>query len=121
MTETDAMDLLLDADGDLEVGLDASLVAGRQAIAQGLRSELLLIQGEFFANLDAGLPWFTQIFGNKDLKRVRQLFSNAISASPGVRRIDELEVSLDAARRLEVSYSVSTIFGDVTDFISEAL
>jgi hypothetical protein len=121
MTETDAQDLLLDADGDLVVDTDAALVAGRQAIAQGLRSELLMIQGEWFANLDAGLPWFTQIFGAKDLARVRQLLGNAIAARPGVRSLDELQVALDENRHLTVSYSVSTIFGQLTDYLTEAL
>lgn len=121
MTEADAQDLLLDADGDLVVTVDAQLASGRQAIVQGLRGELLLIAGEWFANLDAGLPWFTEILGGKDLARVRQIFGNTITARPGVRSLDQLEVTLDGTRQLTVNYSVSTIFGQITDFYTEAL
>ena len=125
---TDSIDLPLDADGDLDVF--APLTSGLAGVAQSVRVRLLLFKGEWFANLDAGIPYLPRdgvteseaILGQRfsDTK-IRAAFRTAILSAPSVTSLPRLDVTFDAATRtLRVSWRAITTFGDTTDSLELA-
>lgn len=115
---TNPVDLLLDNDGDLLV--DAGHIyfsSGLRAVAQGIKIRLLSFKGEWFLDLDHGVPYWQDILGQKyNETKVRAAFRDAILAAPGVNKILELEVEFDGATRaVNVWWRVQTIFGVTED------
>ncbi len=107
-TLTPGVDLQLDGDGDLVVDTDAHFTTGLEAVAQGIRIRLQMFRGEWFADLDAGMPYFQEILGQKfSALRVRAAFREAIEAAPGVVEILSLDILFDgASRNARVSWKV---------------
>lgn len=93
---------------------DFAFVAGDAAIQQAIVFTLQLTQGEWFANLTAGIPWFTDVLGTKfNLDQIRSVFQTKVAAVEGVQAIKRLAISFDnAARALTVEYEIQTIFSD---------
>jgi hypothetical protein len=93
---------------------DFAFVAGDAAIQQAIVFTLQLTQGEWFANLTAGIPWFTDVLGTKfNLDQIRSIFQTKVAAVEGVLAIKRLAISFDnAARALTVEYEIQTIFSD---------
>lgn len=118
MLSTDPIDFLLDDDGDLVMPLQFS--RGLPAVAQGIRCRMLLFRGEWFLNLDAGVPYYQDLLGKKpNLALARNIFRDAILSTPGVLEILELEVSFEPGNRaLSVRWKVSTEFGDTADSLN---
>jgi hypothetical protein len=119
----DPIDLLLDTDGDIVVsGGDVVFATGIEAVVQRLRRRLNLFRGEWFLDLDEGVPWVATdlvseseaILGGKysELK-ARTALRTAILSSPGVVELTALDVSfVSQTRTLVVSFRVRTEFGD---------
>lgn len=107
-------DLLMDADGDLAqpVG-DLVPAAGAEAVAQSLRMRLSMFRGEWFLDLDAGVPYFeTVLVKNPNMTAIRAVFRSEILATPGVLGLLSLSLNYVAAdRSLRVDFAVSTAFG----------
>lgn len=125
MLLTDPINLKLTADGDADIAAwasDGAFVAGIDAVISGVRTRLLLIRGEWFLDLDAGVPWFerdgvpgsTAILGGKfDANRVRGPILRAILDAPGVREVLDLKITYDGATRsVVVTWAARTVFGD---------
>lgn len=93
---------------------DFAFVAGDAAIQQAIVFTLQLTQGEWFANLTAGIPWFTDVLGTKfNLDQIRSIFQTKVAEVEGVEAIKRLAISFDnAARALTVEYEIQTIFSD---------
>lgn len=118
---TEPIDLLLDSDGDLVVGTDLSLSSGLAAIVQGVRIRTQTFRGEWFLDLDHGVPWFTDILGQKYNEiRVRAAFRDAILDTPGIASLTSLRVDFSAGTRLlTVAWEAKSEFGDtVSDTLS---
>jgi len=118
---TDPIDLLLDSSGDLVVDTDAHFASGIAAIAQGIRIALQMFKGEWFLDLDEGVPYLERsgvaadqaLIGQKfNEARALSEFRKAILRAPGVNSIVTLKVALDAARLMRVTWAVRTTFGD---------
>lgn len=120
--ETDPIDLLLDADGDVTIANgDVVFSSGIPAVVQSVRLALNLFRGEWFLNLDEGVPYIANdvvteseaILGGKYNEiRTRRVFRDAILAAPGVVELTSLAVSFDSATRsLSVQFQVRTEFG----------
>lgn len=103
--------LALDDDGDLAVPL--RYITGREAIAQSLRVRLAMFRGEWFADLDFGLPYFQEILGKKFVApRIVAAFRDLIIATPGVAEIADLTATFSSrTRTLTVRWQVRTIYG----------
>ena len=110
-------DLKLDTTtGDLALsGGDLVLVSGTDAIAQDLRMRLRFFAGEWFADLDAGVPYFSQVLvKNPDVTQLRGVFRDAILATPGVKDLLELDLDFDSAlRTLTLTFKVDTDLGEL--------
>ena len=115
LLETDIQDLLLDDDGDIvldELGLH--WVSGIQAVVQAARIRMLFFLGEWFLNLDVGIPYNEDIlFGNFNEAAARAAFTAAILDVPGVTAVKTLTFDVNAQERiLTVTWSATCAFGD---------
>ncbi len=120
----DPISFLLDSDGELDFKAGMAFSSGRAGVAQSIRVRVLLFKGEWFANLDTGLPWHQDILGQKfETTRVRDAFRTVIATAPGVESIEKLTVSFDGdTRTLTVGWTVLTTFGDtVEDLLTESV
>ena len=120
---TDPIDLQLDpATGDLAVGGGLALSRGLAGVVQAARIGMQLIAGEWFLDLDLGVPWFERdgvpaaraIFGQKfnEAKLTRELGA-VLAQTPSIVSVTQLTVKFSAATRaVTVVWSARTSFGD---------
>lgn len=83
---------MLDADGDYVFGRGKhAYLEGGEAVAQAVKTRLLLLLGEWWEDLEEGLPLWTKIVGTrgteKQLQAVDLIFKDRIYKTLGVRRI----------------------------------
>jgi hypothetical protein len=115
------VDWELDDDGDLIMPLRYTL--GLAAVAQGLRIRVQMFKGEWFLNLDEGLPYLENdsvaetdaLFGQRfDKAKALSAFRRVITATPYVESILSLGVTFDGATRtLNVEWRVKSALGVV--------
>lgn len=119
-TVTPGLDWAIDLDtGDLLFPL--RYTTGLEAVAQAIRIRLLNFKGEWFADLDDGVPYLardgvdaSEALLGQQFNELRALaaFRTAIKAAPGVDVLDLLAVEFNnATRTLTVSFRVRTSFG----------
>lgn len=110
---TARFDLELDVDGDLVVDTDVHFTSGLQAVTQEIMIRLKTFRGEWFLDLDEGVPYYQDLLGQKyNEVKARTAFRNEIQKAPYVTKVISLEVSFDrATRELRVSFKAQTIFG----------
>ncbi len=123
-TFTPGVDLALDGDGDLEVVTDLRFTTGLEAVAQGLSIRLQSFRGEWFPDLDDGIPYLERdgvpeseaILGQKfDERKISATFRREIVKAPGVDAVSDLVVGFDGAtREMTLSFTVTTAFGQIT-------
>ena len=109
----------LDVNGDWQFGQGpGSYATGQAAIMQDMQTSLLFFQNDCFWNMTFGVDWWNllgqlraQVAQNTVLLQVR----NVIAQTAGVVSIDSVDAVLDSAsRKLFVSYTVSTIYGQIS-------
>lgn len=109
-------DLLLGDDNDLVIGSDLSFSRGIGAVVQSCRIALLMFQGEWFMDLDAGLPYWQSILAQKPevaIAAMRIFVNRELSLVEGVLEVTKLDVSYNAsARELVVTWQVLTSLGE---------
>lgn len=121
---TPGVDFLLDIDGDLDLSSgDLRFTTGLQAVAQGIWIRIQMFKGEWFLNLEEGIPYLPNdtvseadaLLGGKFSElRARAAFRKAIAAAPGVQTIDSLAVTFSAATRImRVDFKVTTVAGTI--------
>jgi hypothetical protein len=82
------------------------------AVMQTVRTRLLLIRQEWFLNLDAGLPWFSEMLGRQNnILTIKSYVLRQILGTDGVAEIKRLDVIIDKATR-----SFSITFDYVDDY-----
>lgn len=85
-----------------------------EEVAQRLRTKLRFFLGEWVLNILAGLPFYRDIFvKNPNLTTIRGAVAAAISADPGVANLDQISLTLDAARLLTLTFSATLTDGSV--------
>lgn len=103
-------DLKLDSDtGDLLlVNGDLILTSGADAIRQHISQRLKSFAGEWFLDLDSGLPYYRDILvKNPNAPAVAGLLQEEIIKTPGVLELQDFNLNLDrATRSLKVSFNV---------------
>ena len=111
---TDPIDIALDSSGDLVIDTGLTFTSGLVAVTQGVRIALQDFKGEWFLNLDHGVPYFQEILGQKyNEAKVRRALRNAIIGVPGVDDIRKLQLPFDnSTRELTVEWEVGTAWGD---------
>lgn len=124
LLESDPVCFRRTPDGDLMFPLE--LATGLEAVEIGIRTRLLMFRGEWFLDLDAGMPWLETpdgvvgprdaILGQKfDRVKTRSAIVGEIMSTPGVYDLVDLVIEFDeATRRLSISWTVTTVFGDTS-------
>ena len=107
------LDLLLDDSGVVLRNGDWAFAVDREGIQQRISQVLKTIAGEWFLDLDYGLPYFEQILiKNPNLPAVQDIFRRALLSVKGVSSVERLTLSLDTPNRiLRVDWVVSTDLG----------
>ena len=99
-----------DSDGDFIFGSGKNNYRkGNAAIAQLIRSNLLMFLGECFFDIYAGLDWFN-LLGNKNQLALEIAVNATILNTYGVTSVTKLSAVLSASRNLTITYTCSTIF-----------
>lgn len=117
---TDPIDLLIDNTNDLVIeGGDLQFSRGVDAIVQQCRVALQIFQGEWFLNLDIGIPYWQSILGEKPkvaIAAARIFMRRELELVDGVDEVLKLDVTyIGASRTLSVTWQVSTVFGDTPE------
>jgi hypothetical protein len=103
------------------------LATGIDYIRIKLKARLLFHLGEFFADIRQGFPYRERILvSNPDLDLIRAIFWEAITTTPGIIKIQKLELLFDRKKRtIGVDFTAITDNGELlsvdsrvdTDFI----
>jgi hypothetical protein len=95
---------------------EANFLVDVAAVAQIIATRLKMFQGEWFLNLQDGLPLFQSILGSQGTPRNIQFITNVIASrilgSPYVTAVNKIQV-LYTGRRYDFYAVVSTQFGQV--------
>ena len=101
--------LKLDNSGDLEFDNRHSLklVEDKEEVKQRLKIELSTNVGEWFLNLQFGVPWIEMLSEGEPPERFRAEISKILNADPAVEEIKSVNVNLNKSQRhLEISFQL---------------
>jgi hypothetical protein len=104
-------DLML-VDGQLELFGDPTIPEDfRAAVAQDLRTRLNMFRGEWFLDLQEGVPYFENIIGVKDpdKNQIKSIFRDAILATDYVTSVTSLDLVIDGSTRSATLDFVCTV------------
>lgn len=113
----------LSADWDMTFGQGLSNFArDAEATAQNVKANLQLLQGEWFLDVSAGVPYLRNDYVTRaiidkptDLAFVESVVKQTILNTDGVDHIDDFKMTFDTrTRRLSVSVTVFTVYDDIT-------
>ena len=108
------MNLLLTTDNDLKL-IDGSLtlVEGIDEVAQKIKQVLLSVRGDWFLDLDLGLPFFQEILKKAtSVSAVENIYLDAISGVPGVLDITKFRLDFQSSTRTaNIVFEVTTSNG----------
>jgi hypothetical protein len=102
----------LDSAGDYTFGRgkDNFLVDSSEAVAQYVRTRLLLITGEWFLDVTEGTPYSTDIVGEHTQFLYDAAIQSRVLGTPGALQITTYSSQV-TDRNLVVQISVDTIYG----------
>lgn len=94
----------------------ADYASDAEAVAQNVKTRLLLLAGEWFLDAGAGLPYLRDIvIKPANIQLAQSLIKRRILETDGVASISDFAVSFDSnTRRLTVTATVKTIYEDQT-------
>lgn len=102
----------LTQDGDYSFGMGLqSFATDAEAVAQAVKTRLLLLYGEWWEDQSQGLPLFQNIIGTRDIGAVDLLIQDHINNTPGVESIVDYVSELDSTRKLSISCVINTKYG----------
>lgn len=117
------VDFALDTNGDLIIPL--RYTRGLEAVGQGIRIRMQMFKGEWFLNLEEGLPYLENdevaeadaLLGQRfDQVKALAAFRRVLLATPYVESILSLGVSFDGSTRtMRVEWRVKSALGVVED------
>lgn len=111
----------LDATGDYTLGRSLFLT-GREAVAQAILTRMKLLYGEWWEDIEDGLPLFERIIsrygGNEARQAVDLIISERILGTVGVKGITYFE-STFKMRNYEAHCVVDTIYGEAELSLSD--
>jgi len=104
-------------DWELENGTTIILCPTEEALTrQRTAINLKFIKGEWFANINFGVPYFQSIFGKGTEAISDSIFKRTIRDTEGIVRLTDYESSLDnTTRRFTVTFSAVTETGVITN------
>jgi hypothetical protein len=100
----------LDANGDYVIG--RTLVDSPEAVAQAVKTRLLLWQGEWFLDITDGTPYMQGILGHN--RNYDFAIKARILNTPGVTEITSYSSGISPNRALSVTCTINTAYGPAT-------
>lgn len=88
------------------------LVDSPAMVGQKVRTRLLLWTGEWFLDVTAGTPWLQQVVGKNKNPTYDLAIQQRILQTQGVKSIVSYSSNVSADRRLSVSVTIETIYGE---------
>lgn len=85
------------------------------AVGQAVKTRLLLLKGEWWENIEDGLPLFQNILGSrtKDIDGVDLIIRERIVGTQGVTNINFYQSDLDNITRIfKINCEIETIYGN---------
>lgn len=110
-------DLTLAQDGDLLIEkLDLKLTTEQEIVSQRLKQALLIFKGEWFLNVEIGIPYYESILGEKNsLQTIKAIFIETIEKVKGVKELMKFEIKQPVNRALGISFSVIDEFDNLIE------
>ncbi len=113
-------DLKLGVDGDLEMNKmgDLQLTMKGDAVRQYVQQRLRTFLGEWFLDLDVGVPYFQDILvKNPNINQIDGIFKNIILTTPGVVELLSFTMDFDqTVRSLTVEFEYTSYSGEINLF-----
>ena len=108
----------LDAEGEPVWGSGSqSFLGDLDAVAQAILTRLRLFEGEWWADLGDGTPYFQNILGvslGRDFSAVSLLIQQRILGTPFVTGLSDVQVTFDSNnRQFKFQCNVQTAFGKI--------
>lgn len=106
-----------DENGDYAIN---SFCSQSQATIQAVTTRLRLFLGEWFLNLDSGVPWYQRVLRKPErLADTEQIIRETILQTIGVDKLVNFDLVFDKeTRKVAVRFTATTIYGDeYTDVI----
>ena len=114
--------IALDDDHDIFVtGGQLSRVSDVDEVVQKITTKLLHYLGEWWLDLNSGVPWFESILGeSSDLAEAEAILRRVITSTEGVTTLEEFEADLSPDRVFSVTFEASTAFGGTGEVVVSA-
>jgi hypothetical protein len=105
----------LDANGDFTLGRKNEFLSGVEAVTQAIYTRLWLWQGEWWEDLQSGLPMMQRILGYRNTQQAADILIQArIAETTGVLDVISFSSSFDqSTRAYTCSAEVNTLYGAV--------
>lgn len=106
----------LDESGDYTIGRRNEIYEGTEAVAQAVKTRILLLHGEWWETPSDGTPLFENVFGQRlrtdeQPDEIDLVFSDRINGTIGVSEITKFESQIDAEKRVYTAeITIKTIY-----------
>lgn len=103
----------LDALGDWTFGKGKNnYVTQLKAVSQNLKTRLKSFLGDCFFALNEGVDWFNLLGTNQEAE-IKLAIATTILNTENVIELKEISYTVDGNRKLTITYSVDTTFGEL--------
>lgn len=108
----------LDQNGDYVFGNNKlDYISGKEAVAQAIKTKIMLFYQEWWENISVGIPMFQSIVGKvADVNlqmAITLLVTNRIQEIPEVVSVKDVKVNSDSSNRvISLELKVDTIYGE---------
>ena len=100
----------IDSEGDWSFGKGRNdYLSANDAIGQNIKTRLQSFLGDCFFAMSAGIDWFN-LLGSKNIIGLQLSIQATILNTTGVTRIVDFSLTLETNRRLNLQYTVETIY-----------
>ena len=106
----------LDLNGDYSFGQKNNnfLVNSPDAVAQAVKTRLGLIQGEWFLNINEGVPYNTQILGFGNMLKYDFVIQEAVLNTQGVNKLLSYNSQVNTnTRKVSIQFEIDTVYGAI--------
>ena len=103
-------------DWSLEGGTTLRLCADKkELIRQKLHIRLTKFRGEWFIDLDDGVPMFESVYGKDTKNAADAIYKGVIKNTEGVTKLRKFKSEVSTARKYTLTFSVDTEEGPIDD------
>jgi hypothetical protein len=100
-----------DENGDYAIN---SFISESEATVQAVSTRLKLFLGEWFLDINAGVPWYQKVFVKPaKTQDVEKIIRNTIRETEGIDSLTKFDFNFDSiTRSATVAFTATTIYGD---------